>query len=113
MRNINLVNDVGAPVAVTVVNLVARTSAKVIGGMPVADIATYAMAAGGYLSAYMGWGGRYNDFLKNVGIASAPLAIEKLYNKFKGTSTASRVSMRVSRYPAPATESPFQSVRLT
>lgn len=116
--NINLINDVGAPAAVTVVNIMARASTKTFGSMPVADIATYAMAVGGYASAYMGWGGKYQGFLKNVGIAAAPLAFEKLYNMMRGTPVTSRVSHqismgRVSRYPAPAAESPFQGVRLT
>ena len=112
MKNINLVNDIGAPAVVTAVNIAVRASSKVIMGMPAADIATYGMAAGGYLSAYMGWGGRYSEFLKNVGIAAAPLAFEKLYNKIKGASVTGRVMTRVSRYPAPASESPFQSTRL-
>jgi hypothetical protein len=119
--HLNLINDIGAPAAVTVVNIMARASTKTFGTMPVADVATYAMAAGGYLSGYMGWGGKYEDFLKNVGIAAAPLAFEKLYNMMRGTPVtgmARRVSQpimmnRVSRYPAPAQEAPFQGVRLT
>jgi hypothetical protein len=112
MRNIDLLNDVGAPAAVTVVNIMARASTKMIGTMPVADVATYAMAGGGYLSAWMGWGGRYTDLVKNIGIAAAPLAFEKLYNMFRGTPVTHRTAMRVSRYPGPATEAPFQGVRL-
>jgi len=116
MKNLDLVNDIGAPAAVTVVNIMARASTKMIGTMPVADVLTYAMAGGGYLAAYMGWGGRYTGFVKNVAIASAPLAFEKLYNMMRGTPAQARVSRiamnRVSRYPGPAAESPFQGVRL-
>ena len=74
------------------------------------------MALGGYLAAWQGWGGRYNGFLKNIGIAAAPLAMEKLYNQIKGTPATSRVNRypmsRVSRYPGPAAESPFGGVKL-
>jgi len=111
---IDMLNDVGAPAAVTIVNLSARASSKMIGNTPIADVATYAMAGGGYAAAYMGWGGQYTQFLKNMAIAAAPLAMEKLYSAIKGTTMTSRVARmgRVSRYPAPAAESPFQGTRL-
>jgi hypothetical protein len=75
------------------------------------------MAAGGYVGAWMGWGG---DFLKNVGISALPGAAEKLYDKVKGMSARPSRSSRqlafhrspVSRYPASATETPFQGTRL-
>jgi hypothetical protein len=108
---LKIVDDVGAPALVTVVNIAARQASTVIMGQSLADVLTYGMAGGGYLAAYMGWGGRYNDFVKNVAIASAPLAFEKIYNKIKGTSV-NRMARRVSRYPAPATEGPFQNARL-
>lgn len=110
---INLVPDVGAPLVVTGVNIMANQSVSEIMGQPISDVASYVMAGGGYLGAYMGWGGRNNDFVKNVGIAAAPLAFEKLYNALKGGTTAARpVMRRVSRYPARATETDFQGVRL-
>ena len=111
--NINLLNDIGAPALVTAVNLWARSSnTALFGNMATADVATYAMTAGGYLAAYMGWGGKYSEFLKNVAIASAPLSFDKLYTKIKGGTQARPVAMRVSRYPGPAAESPFTGVRL-
>jgi hypothetical protein len=113
--SINLLEDVGAPALVTVVNIGARASTTTMfGTLAAADVATYAMAGGGYLAAYMGWGGRYNGFLKNMGIAAAPLMFEKIYNKIKGgtAGVARPVAMRVSRYPGPAAESPFQGTRL-
>jgi hypothetical protein len=109
---VDFLNDVGAPLAVTAVNLTARASSTMIGNTPIADIATYAMAGGGYLATYMGWGGRYDDFVKNVAIAAAPLAFEKLYSAIKGTTQVGRVARRVTRYPAPAAESPFGKTRL-
>lgn len=112
---INWLDDVGAPVAVTAVNIASRASATVVMGQPLGDVLTYGMFAAGYLAAAMGWAGRYNSFLKNVGIAAAPLALDKIYTKIKGGSTAARVGRsmsRLSRYPAPASETPFQGVRL-
>lgn len=111
---INWIEDVGAPVAVTAVNIAVRTSDAKVGNIPVADIATYGMAVGGYLAAGMNWGGRWNGFLKNIGIAAAPLALDKLYTMVKGGG-ATRMAggmRRMSRYPAPAPETPFQNVRL-
>ena len=115
LGNINIVNDIGAPAMVTFVNVFARASTKEIGGMSVADAAVYAMTAGGYLGAWMGWGG---PFVKNIAIAAAPLAFEKLYDSFLAKPAAARVSrvsypaMRVSRYPGSASESPFEGVKL-
>jgi hypothetical protein len=115
--DLSFVNDVGAPALVTFVNIMARASTKTIGTTPVADVATYVMAGGGYLAAYMGWGSpTAQKFIKNIAIASAPLAFEKLYNMLRGTPAAARVGtsvgMRVSRYPGPAAETPYQNVRL-
>jgi hypothetical protein len=110
--NIHIVDDIGAPLAVTLVNTFARGSAKTIAGMSYAEAATYLMTLGGYAAAYMGWGGRYGNFVKNVAIASAPLTFDKLYTRIKGGTPSRPMAMRVSRYPGPAAESPFQGVRL-
>jgi hypothetical protein len=113
---INWLDDVGAPAVVTAINIGSRAStATIFGSFPVADAATYGMTVLGYAAAAMGWGGKYNGFLKNVGIAAAPLAMEKIYNQIKGTPATSRVSYRmnrIARYPGPAEETPFQGVRL-
>lgn len=111
--NIIVVEDIGAPLAVTVVNIMARASTKTIAGMTYSEALTYLMTVGGYVGAYMGWGGKYSEFVKNVAIASAPMSFDKLYSRIKGAATSSRpMAMRVSRYPGPAAESPFQGVRL-
>jgi hypothetical protein len=108
---INWMEDLGAPAVVTAVNLAARAStATVFGNYPMADIASYGMTALGYASAF-GLIFKGNQFVKNIGIAAAPLAMEKLYNMIRGTPM-NRVGRRVTRYPAPASESPFQGVRL-
>jgi hypothetical protein len=110
---INWIDDVGAPAVVTAINIGARASTAKIGNVPVADVATYGMFALGYIADWQGWGGKYQGFLKNLGIAAAPLAMEKLYNMIKGTTVTSRPMSRLSRYPGPAAETPFTGVRLT
>jgi hypothetical protein len=114
VKNIDLLSDVGAPAVVTALNIGTRASTMTMFGQNVSTWLPYLLTGGGYLAAYMGWGGQYNPFLKNVAIAAAPLAFEKLYNQVKGIeSRVSRPMMnRVSRYPAPAEQSPFGGVRL-
>lgn len=107
---IRVVPDLGAPLAVTAIDLATETWAPTWN-----EWAAYIAAGGGYLAAFMGWGG---DFVKNVGIASFPWAAKKLYDRVKGgaaSRASSRMSFRrspVSRYPAPATESQYAGVRL-
>jgi len=119
MRNINYLDDFGAPVAVAVVDIVAQRSARVLAGQTMQQWSNYAMTVGGYGAAMMGWGGKYNGFLKNVGIASAPGTLVALYNMIAKPTTPASISrmsrpvnMRVSRYPGAAPEAPFQGIRL-
>ena len=103
---IRVVPDLGAPLAVVGVDLITETAAPNWN-----EWASYIMAAGGYIGGWMGWGG---DFMKNVGIASFPWAAKKVYERVKG-GAGSRLSFRragVSRYPAPATKTPFEGARL-
>lgn len=111
---LNYVSDIGAPLAVTAVNIATRNSTTTVLGQPLSDILVYIMAGGGYLAEAMGWGGRLiaPDFVKNVAIAAAPLAFDKIYTKLKNPIPRMAAMSRVSRYPAPANESPFQGVRL-
>lgn len=108
---IRVVPDLGAPLAVTAVDLMTETWASNWN-----EWAAYIAAAGGYLGAFMGWGG---DFTKNVGISSFPWAAKSLYNRVKGgatTRTSKNLAFRrssVQRYPAPATESQYAGVKLT
>ena len=107
--SIRIVPDVGAPLAVVAVDLITETYAP-----DANEWISYVMAGGSYLAAGMGWGG---DFIKNVGIASFPWAAKKIYDRVKGGAGASKLGFRarsrVSRYPASASEAPFQGVRLT
>ena len=120
---INLVEDIVSAGAVTVVDVLAQKSSSMVLGMTAQELANYVMAGGGGLAAYMGWGGKYNSYLEKIAIAAAPGALVALYNKIAhpaqpasisgGYRTAGRpMSMRVSRYPGPAAETPFNGVRL-
>lgn len=105
---IRVVEDVGAPVVVSLVNIMTRT------GMPEwHDTIVYAMTALGYAADFFRFGG---DFTKMIGVSSLPLTIDKLYERFKGVPVTGRVGYRsagrVARYPAPAQQAPFQSARL-
>lgn len=112
-------DDIGAPAVVAGVNIMLRQSNSDVLGQPVSDVAVYGMTALGYLGGHMGWGGRNSDFVKNIGVASAALSMEKLYDALKGETVASRMAAnrgrgtvqmrRVSTYNAPE----FSDVRIS
>jgi hypothetical protein len=91
MARINVVNDVVAPLAVAAVDIVIQTQPTMA---PYREWAQYAMTVGGYLGAYMGYGG---DFVKNVGIASLPLTAKTLYQKYLNPSGATPITYPVAR----------------
>ena len=89
MNNIKLIPDIGAPLAVTAVNLIVEQVAPEYD-----DYAIYAMTAAGYLAKYMGWGG---EFVHNIGLCSMPLSARLLYDRFASKTPAVVVSRRVNR----------------
>ncbi len=97
-------DDLGAPLAVTAVNIIGRKSIP-----QYHDWLVYGMTALGYGMAYFNKGG---DFMKNVGIASLPLTADKLYSRITSGSVSSRVAGRVQRYPAPAYNTEFEGLKL-
>lgn len=110
----DLVNDLGAPAAVTAIDLVTEATVPEWN-----EWAAYLVAGGSYIGAFMGWGG---DFVKNMGIAAFPWAAKKIYDRVRGgvTSRPSHLTLRrvarpvanISRYPAPAYSDEFAGVRL-
>jgi len=108
---IKMVPDIGAPLLVTAIDLTVESTAP-----EYTKWVTGAMAVGGYVAAYMNWGG---DFVKNMAIAALPAAAKNTYDWAKGgmTSKATRkVAFHrsgVTRYPAPASEAPFTGNKLT
>jgi len=81
-----MVPDIGSPLTVVGVDLMAENFFPTY-----AEYADYIMTAGGYLAAFMGWGG---DYVKNIGIASAPLTARKIYDRIKAGTMTSRVTTR-------------------
>jgi hypothetical protein len=106
--SIKWIPDLGAPVAVTAVDLLLETYKPTWNKW-----ATGVLAVGGYVGSYMNFGG---DFVKNVGIAALPAFAKNIYNWAKGgtASHATPVTFRrsVARYPAPALEPQFGGARL-
>jgi len=102
---IRVVSDVGAPLAVTAINIVSRVSIP-----EYHDWLIYATTIAGYVGGWMGWGG---DFLKQMGVSSLPLTADKIYERVRGGAGASRrLAFKASRYPAPAVKTPYEGVKL-
>ncbi len=94
---IRVVEDIGAPVAVTVIDLATRSV------MPTYNPwINYAMSILGYGGAYLNKGG---DFVKNVGIASLPKSLEQLYTLVTtpapAAAAAARAGYRMSQTQVP------------
>ena len=102
--SIRMVPDVGAPLTVVGIDLLAESFVPTW-----AEYTDYIMTAGGYLAGWMGWGG---DYVKNIGVASLPLTARKIYDRVRGGTSARLTRSRVSRYPAPASQTPFGPVKL-
>ncbi len=103
--NVKLVSDLGAPVVVAVVDLVTATvtTPPVAGSPSWNSWASYAMTLLGYGAAFLGYGG---DFVKNIGIASAPKSLALLYGLVttgvvKGQPAMAGVGYRMSQTQVP------------
>ena len=101
---INWKDDVGAPLAVTAIDIAVEATAPqwdeyVAYGLPIAT----------WLMAGMNKGG---NFVKNMAIASTPTMANRIYRQIRGGGV-SRIGRRISRYPAPIVEQPFGGARLT
>ena len=99
--------DVGSPLIVTAVDLVSESIWPAYSSW-----LTYGMTIVGYVGAFAGFGG---DILKNVGVSSLPLTAKRLYDTVRAPAPMERMAFKrksVARYPARATEAPFQGVKL-
>jgi hypothetical protein len=92
LRNINIVNDVVAPITVSAVDIIIETTKP-----EWVEYTDYGMTALGYVGAWMGWGG---PFLKNIGIASMPITARSIYNRIKGGAVSRPVSRRLAFRPS-------------
>jgi hypothetical protein len=87
-----MVPDVAAPLTVSAVNIVSRTT------MPEwHDMIVYAMTALGYGADLLRFGG---DYMKNIGVSSLPLTVDKLYERIKG-QPVTRPAQAVRRVAQP------------
>jgi len=107
---IKLMEDVGAPLTVVAVDLITEATRPTWN-----QWAAYTMAGGGYLADILGLRLPMSDaFVKNIGIAALPWAAKHIYSRVRGVGSpvSRRLSMRVSRWPAPLVEEPFGGARL-
>ena len=90
---IKMVEDFGAPIAVTAIDLITEEVAPDYN-----QYAAYAMTAIGYIGAFLGYGG---DFVKQVGVASLPLSARSIRDLIKGKAAASNgeVTKRINFRP--------------
>jgi hypothetical protein len=97
---ISLLDDLGAPAAVALVNIVTKAKAPDWN-----DKAHYIMTAVGYGAALLGFGG---GFLKNIGVASLSGTADHIYTWAKG-GVASKVSgSRLAYVPTGPVRQPVQ-----
>lgn len=107
---INWVDDVGAPLAVTAIDLTVETT------LPEWDEwFTYGIVGLGYAGQFTRLGPLSSNFAKNMAIAAMPMAARKIYSRARGMSSPVRrlTARKVSRWPAPLVEEPFGGARLT
>lgn len=107
---IRVVPDLGAPIIVFGIDQIVKKTMPEFG-----EWVVYAETLAGYLGAWAGWGG---DLLKNIGVASLPASLNLLTERIGLSGSVrktSKLSLRrtVSRYPGPAQETPFGTVKLT
>ncbi len=89
---IRIVDDVVSPVIVSAVDVVTLEYAPNWN-----EWATYGMLAGGYIASALNFGG---NMVKNIGIASLPLAVRSVRDRIKGGVSGSVSSRRLSFRPS-------------
>lgn len=97
MYKIKVIEDLGAPAAVAIVNIVTKEVAPEWN-----EWGHYIMTAIGYGAALLGFGG---EFVKNIGVASLSGTVDHIYTRVKGG--VSRAPSRMAYRPA-AVHQPVQ-----
>jgi len=99
---IKMVEDLAAPGAVALVNIVTKEAAPEWN-----EWAHYILTGVGYAAGFMGFGG---GFVKNLGLASLSGTVDHIYNRVKGaTVTRAPVSRMAYRArPAGPVQGPVQ-----
>lgn len=98
---VRLVEDLGSPAAVAVVNIVTKEVAPDWN-----EWAHYLLTAGGYLGGFLRFGG---DFVKNLGIASLSGSTGHIYDRVRGGVT--KKTMPVHFRPASRPAAPLGPVQ--
>jgi len=93
---IRMVEDIGAPVAVSAIDLITEKVAPEWN-----EWASYLMTAAGYVGGFMNFGG---PFVKNLGVASLPLTVRAISKRIGITEpvrseAASRLAFRPAAHP--------------
>ncbi len=96
-------DDLGAPLAVTAIDIIVESTTPQWD-----EYAAYGVPIVTWLAAGFNKGG---TFVKNMAIASTPLAVNRIYRQVRG-GVSSKVGRRISRWPAPIVEQPFGGARL-
>lgn len=101
-------DDVGAPLAVTAIDLVVETTVPQWN-----EWAAYGTAVGSWVAYQSGM--VRGDFVKNMAIAATPWAAKAAYQRIRGMMGigAGVRSKGINRWPAPLIEQPFGGARLT
>ncbi|KKL52922.1 hypothetical protein LCGC14_2280630 [marine sediment metagenome] len=102
-------DDVGAPLAVTAIDLVTETVAPQWN-----EYAAYGTAVGAWVANQSGMA--RSDFVKNMAIAATPWAAKAAYQRIRGMLGISGAGIHgkgINRWPAPLIEQPFGGARLT
>ncbi len=104
-------NDVGAPLAVTAIDLVVETVIPQYN-----EWAAYGTAGLAWIAANSGFAKGNEQFVKNMAIAATPWAAKQAYRRIRGMLGVSGAGVRakgINRWPAPLVEQPFGGARLT
>jgi hypothetical protein len=86
-----IVEDVGAPLAVTAVDILTLEMAPDWN-----EYSSYILTGVGYLAGFF-MPGKWSPFLTNLGVASLPLTARHIYERVKGTSTTRRATAGAQR----------------
>jgi len=91
----NLVEDLGSPAVVTLVDQITLEAAPEYN-----EWAAYGLTAIGYIGGWLGFGG---GFVKNLGVASLPLTVRHIRERMAGgTSRRAMSPARPMTYRVPA-----------
>ena len=90
-ETMRIVEDVGAPLAVTAVDILTTEMAPDWN-----EWSSYILTGVGYLAGFF-MPGKWTPFLTNIGVASLPLTARHIYGRVKGAPATRRATASTSR----------------